>query len=427
MTLESLTLSPARRADILRQGAKRRRPAMRWTAGKIVLAAALTIVLTISAFAAVNPALREALAKALGSFTEQSQPISGVAVEDNGIEVRPVSALSDSGMIKVYCEVQDKTGDRLSADMTVGGSIEDIPNVGAKVTGNQIISYDEQTHTALIELYETGNELAEDTPATIRLHSFHPREYIEQTDLAFPHELLQKTSLQTMVGRPEISGLFDIDPDFVLVPEQTPLALDTEYARLSSVGFGTDGKLHIQTAFIGDANHEGSHLTSFMQAPFREERLANSQTICFFYNGTWYCDNMFEISPDELPYATFDGLKGKYSLCDPVRGDWSADITIQPVESISYFTAVQVGGALVQEIKVSQLSVRAISESKATVLGGRPTYAMLRDGTKLILSNNSIGGLHTEDKAYDQWTFDQPIDPADIVSLNFDGVTVPLQ
>ena len=46
---------------------------------------------------------------ALGSFTAQSQPITGIVTEDNGIEVRPVAALSRSGMVRVWAEVQDKT------------------------------------------------------------------------------------------------------------------------------------------------------------------------------------------------------------------------------------------------------------------------------------------------------------------------------
>lgn len=424
MTLESLTLSPARRADILRQGAKRRRPAMRWTAGKIVLAAALTIVLTVSAFAAVSPALREALAKALGSFTEQSQPISGVAVEDNGIEVRPVSALSDSGMIKVYCEVQDKTGDRLSGDMDINAHIYGLPLLGGGIGSTEVISYDQQTRTALVEVFETGRELTDAAPASIQFFSFQPRESIEETGLSFPRELLQNTGLKTMFDDPERRF---IETPRVLVPEQTPMALDTEYARLSSVGFGDDDKLHIQTASVGDANHKGSGLYTFVQDPLDDDRYFGGGRRYFQRDGVWYCDQVFDVSPDELAHLTVDDLDGSYNLRGAVTGAWSADITIEPVKSITYSTNTQVGGALVKEIRVSPISVVAISKSKATILGHRPTYAMLRDGTKLILTDNCIQGLHTTDEAHDQWTFNEPLDPADIVSLNFDGVTVPLQ
>ena len=113
MTMANITLSPARRAAILQGIRPRRGHRLHWTVGRAVLAAALAVLLTFSAFAAAIPALREALQNALGSFAEQSQPITGIVTAQDGIEVRPVAALSDSGMTKVYIEIQDKTGSRL--------------------------------------------------------------------------------------------------------------------------------------------------------------------------------------------------------------------------------------------------------------------------------------------------------------------------
>lgn len=108
MAMANITLSPARRAEILRGIQPRRARRLHWTVGRAVLVAVLAVLLTFSAFAAAIPALREALLNALGSFTEQSQPITGIVTEDNGIEVRPVAALSNSGMVRVWAEVQDK-------------------------------------------------------------------------------------------------------------------------------------------------------------------------------------------------------------------------------------------------------------------------------------------------------------------------------
>ena len=88
MTMQNITLSPERRAEILQQ-LHPRRTKLRWTTGRMVLAAVLAALLTFSAFAAAIPAIRAALQNALGNFAEQSQPITGIAIEDNGIEVRP--------------------------------------------------------------------------------------------------------------------------------------------------------------------------------------------------------------------------------------------------------------------------------------------------------------------------------------------------
>ena len=80
MTMEKIRVSPARRAQIMQSACPRRRATIR-TAGRIAAAVVLAVLLTFSAFAAAIPALREALQNALGSFTEQSQTITGIAAE----------------------------------------------------------------------------------------------------------------------------------------------------------------------------------------------------------------------------------------------------------------------------------------------------------------------------------------------------------
>ena len=137
---------------------------------------------------------------------------------------------------------------------------------------------------------------------------------------------------------------------------------------------------------------------------------------------------------------TFGDLQGTYQLHDPVEGIWSCTITVETADEVVYHPNVQVGGALVEEIRVSEIGISARSSSKGTTLGYRPTYAITKDGEKLYLTNNCIdGGWGTvlDDNgdplpdgmgyAHDQWEFDEPLDPSDIVLLNFDGVDVPLQ
>ena len=58
MAMANITLSPARRTAILHGIRPRRARRLHWTVGRAVLAAALTVLLTFSAFAAAIPALR---------------------------------------------------------------------------------------------------------------------------------------------------------------------------------------------------------------------------------------------------------------------------------------------------------------------------------------------------------------------------------
>lgn len=436
MTMQNITLSSERRATILHKLTPRRAK-LRWTTGRIVLAAVLAALLTFSTFAAAIPALRAALQNALGSFSEQSQPITGIVVEDNGIEVRPVAALSSSNLVCVWVEVQDKTGDRLSGDMLINGWIDHEQDENALAVngwrgGAHVVYYDENSRTALIEIDEIGRPIADGTEVDVSFSSFQPSARAEET-VDFPREMLSATGLKNMT---EDMGVPLFVEHIPLIPEQTPCELeDSDRVRLSSVGFGEDGKLHIQVAFLGEANHSSSTVYS-RTTDARNPDQSPSGGRYFQYNDQWYYDEAFDVTPEDLPYLTFGDLQCTYQLHDPIEGIWSCTITVETANEVVYHPNVQVGGALVEEIRVSEIGVSARSASEGTVLGHRPTYAMTKGGEKLYLTDNCIdGGWDVDDMnnpsnaghAHDQWMFDEPLDPSEIILLNFDGVDVPLQ
>lgn len=186
MTMQYITLSPERREAILQQTRPHRKP-LRRTAARVALTAVLAALLTFSALAAAVPALREALQNALGSFAEQSQPITGVAVADDSIEVRPVAALSDSGMTCVYVEIQDTTGDRLNGAYDVQLEI-DHPLNDAPVhlgTMSSRVSYDAATHTALYRAVRPDSVPADDPTATVKVWLLDPQAETEHQSVGF--------------------------------------------------------------------------------------------------------------------------------------------------------------------------------------------------------------------------------------------------
>lgn len=432
MTMANITLSPARRADILRGIQPRRKHRLHWTAGRMVLAAALAALLTFSAFAAAIPALRAALMNALGSFAAQSQPITGIVTEDNGIEVRPVAALSSSGMVRVWAEVQDKTGDRLSADMDVFADFTGmLGDANHGLVGHEVVSYDEQTRTALIEVYQTGYAIEDGDQVTLAFYRFQPYVDISELGLDVPTDIITGQTLACQTSE---------NDHIYLQPEQTPQDLNgNEYVRVSSFGFGTDGNLHLQFAFTGDANRENNVvLTTARSKSGKDIAQYNgaAPVVEFEQDGTHYIDIAYTIKPSELDDIIFDDLYGTLYTRPAAEGEWSAELTMELADEVVYYPNVQVGGALVEEIRVSEIGVSARSASEGTILGHRPTYAMTKDGKKLYLTDNCIeGGWSIDDynadssagHAQDQWAFDEPMDPSDIVLLNFDGVDVPLQ
>ena len=437
MAMANITLSPARRAEILRGIRPRRAHRLHWTVGRAVLAAVLAVLLTFSAFAAAIPALREALQNALGSFTEQSQPITGIVTEDNGIEVRPVAALSSSGMVRVWVEVQDKTGDRLSEDMLVDVSFSDMLGDATQAqVGHEIISYDEQTRTALIEVSQTGYNIEDGSTVSLEFRSFQPREN-EPVEVGFPREMLAVTGLKNMTT--EMGIHFLVNETFPLVPEQTPATLPgTDAFRLSSVGFGEDGKLHIQIAFAEGVSYQDYLSTprSTVSDPRDPDAILMLGGAPFEYNGIWYSDMAYAVTVDDLPYLTFSNLQGARYLREGATGSWQVTLNIEVADEVIYHPNVPYGNALIDEIRVSEIGVYARAAGDSVKLGRSPTYAMTKDQEKIILTDNCVEGGWSVDDMLDpsagghsvgQWMFDKPIAPSEIVLLNFDGVDVPLQ
>lgn len=130
--------------------------------GRRCVAAAAACAVLIGSTLALSPGLREQLAAALGGFGPYMQEIDEAVCVENGIEIKVISAVADSYMVRVYAEARDLEGDRLTADMGVFGFIdrkaEEEPEGGRGATGSaKCVGFDEETGTALLELDTWGD------------------------------------------------------------------------------------------------------------------------------------------------------------------------------------------------------------------------------------------------------------------------------
>ena len=156
----------------------------------------------------------------------------------------------------------------------------------------------------------------------------------------------------------------------------------------------------------------------------------------FEYNGIWYSNMAYDVDTDDLPYLTFSNLQGARYLREGATGSWQVTLNVEIADEVIYHPNVPYGNAVIDEIRVSEIGIYARAAGDAVILGHSPTYAMTRSGEKIILTNNCVDGgwsvddlLNPSDGGHStgQWMFDTPIDPSEIVLLNFDGVDVPLQ
>jgi len=286
---------------------------------------------------------------------------------------------------------------------------------------------------------EVGMTLTKSTPCTISFNRFTPcgREDEKHVHIlnALPSEFPEnlKTKPAASDGH-TCNGIYLKNPDgySVVLPEQNPVELDKEstdgeYARISSIGFGDDGFFHLLTAFKGDANRELSSMYFTDIIDTRTGKTVTGKFSHFLLDGTWYYHMRYDFGPEDLPYVEFNELYGIYNFRDAVEGNWSVDVTIEPVEGeIIYKPNTMVYNVILEELHVTPISVTAVINSSAlpdqrrNFFHNLNAYATLRDGTRLDLSDNKIVNYH------DQWTFDEPINPADLVSITFgkDGTVV---
>ena len=128
---------------------------------RAALIAACLCVAVVGTTVAVSPPLRERLAEILGTFQPYAQEMEGVSYVSDGIEVTVLSAMADGGMVRVYAQVRDLEGDRLSSDMRVSGTINRVDEyAGDGVIGGtfsaECVGYDGEVGAALLDFCTWG-------------------------------------------------------------------------------------------------------------------------------------------------------------------------------------------------------------------------------------------------------------------------------
>ena len=364
--LAPVRLSQSRKAAILAAasgGGARRRGGRPWRVG--LTAAALCAALVMTAVAA-SPSLREALAHMLGGFEPYAQEVEGVAATDQGIQLRVVSALSDGNKAVIYLEAQDLEQERLGAQTTFQILSVDRPGadyVGGTFSSGKAVSYDAETRTVLMRFTFTGDgPPASGGTLELAVRRFTPSLWREEG--AMPQELLTEDPLEVMVLE---TG------ETVLVPEQTPAGLEgIQSGSLSAVGFGTDGRLHIQFRYGEGINAAESTLHAEVrsrsyEASGGEDQAAYDRLLRYFemgenggetlfeYGGAWYQDTCYNIWPSDWEDVSLGGVSGRFIGGELIEGEWNLSI---PLENVPH-RRIPVG-EYIGHIKLTYLDLTAM-------------------------------------------------------------------
>lgn len=143
---------------------------------RIIAMMAAVLILTGSALA-ISPTLREQLSRALGLFEAYTTPIESASAVDQGIKVQILSAMADEYSVHIYLEIQDLTEELPMENILSLLTNSFVPkgDSKAKITssGTNLLGYEAETHTALVEAYTEGEDYRSIRDWTLRISGIH--------------------------------------------------------------------------------------------------------------------------------------------------------------------------------------------------------------------------------------------------------------
>lgn len=396
-----------------------RRRTRRGGAGlRVLLTAAAVLLLTASALA-LSPALRAQLAQALGSFGPYSQRIEAGTAADQGYEIQVLSAVTDQYRLKLYVQVRDLTGQRMT-DGEIRLSCRIGRETQVQTAGGRCVGYDPDSHTALFEVsgfWEEASGLEEEL--TLEVLSVWPRYY------SFGGEPLP---LDEVTGR-TLDCMTLEDGQVVAAPDQTPAPLEGfEWAELSSMGFAGDGTFQVLFRLAEGADPEQSGILA--------DILVDGEAPCeylgeinYTLEGRTYVGVSFEnISPADLGHITKATAGGDVAMGRRTEGDWALSFQVDNLPVREYaLSGLTDQYQLPCKLTLTPLGAMLTGDYEAGWRGAHPFSLLLEDGSRLEEVYIRHGRMTPgRESVLGSWDFGQFLDLDRAVALELGGWYISL-
>lgn len=487
--LDQLTFSPDSKERLLRSllDAPQTPPKSRRRSLLTLPLAAVVCALLLAAAAA--PKVWEIIQEKQGPFTSYAQTIQGAVAERDGIEVQVLSALADDVQCHIFYTVQDLTGDRLDQYLRLNGTLEaaepveydpDAPvsNYYESPALHGLISYDPATKTALFQQrcwFGDGAKPIEN--AKIQIESMSTQTGTLDSQNTVSCAGVGTEPLKSLPS--DLDSICDVlDPDappivedgstppdsnalnyhdgflpeqhMVLAPDQTPMPIaNNQDMTVSSLGFAEDGLLHIRLKFasgVSLGNHESwtpfgtfevrGYLSAFL-LPKAPEYADRSLSACIVRQVEDGVDISFpQVTAKDAGQLERIEFWGEYTRPGTaLDGGWTVPFPLDYHRSKVLTWTGNIGAINISQVSVSPLTVSIASENEA--LGNISLTALRRDGTTISAqpdtsSHQNVGYLNGGDSywvSFNTWTFPEPVDVDELVSLTIEGVervTIPV-
>ena len=399
-----------------------------------IIAVAAAAALTVSALAA-GPTIWQAIQNDLGSRAPYATEVKA-ACEDQGIRIEGVQALADGRMVRVYFTARDLEGERLDEATQISDTLtrtdRDIWPYGSYSVRQ--LSYDPDSRTCLFVLTATGREnVPEDATLCLDVErllggyqSVSQRISAASEQAGITEELLPSTRTQ--------------DGSTVLLPQpelESDAAAGAPFSIVAA-GFAADGNLHVR---VRPAISTAWQNIAVSATILKDDGVGvghDLEKVTPIDGDLDYCLEGF--GPEQLSRLTVIEMTADYSvLSEPVEGNWSLEISLQTVEAehISVSLALPAdqasdGSVMAERLELSPLSLTLVCDQDTMYLedGTSFRYITLEKFAPTVLLEN--GAVLTPSYAdgnswWATWTFDQPIDPEQVVSVTLNGQTIPIE
>lgn len=364
---------------------------------------ALCAALAVTAVAA-GPSMWNRLNTYLGPYAPFAQEITGTA-SDQGVRLELVSAVSDGYTAQIFYTLTDEEGGRFNADHTRVAAWLEGSSLGGMSIGSRVVSYDADSGTLLMEASSTGIDTSQ--PLELVVERIDPASRWLR-DIRFPAAVPEEP-LETESTE---------EGDVVLKAGQNPqTSPDTDAVTLSSAGFDGAGNFHIRLAFA-----EG--ITGMLLArPCNAAGEPLAHVTATEVEGGMDC-----VAEDfDLAELAYIQVYGPYRGPEPaIEGEWTLPLELEAAEQ----RVLQVGrtledGVYVDRVEVSGMNVAVFfrSEDVDWFTLWVSDRAGETSGVPLNYMNRCVEGT---DMSCGLWSFETPMDLADIASVTCLGETFPL-
>ena len=439
-----------------------------WLGCRAAAALAVCAALTLTAAVAAAPTVWDALTEELGLFGPYAQVVEGASCTDQGIRLQVVNALSDDLEAKVYFTLQDLEQDRLNEYLSLSGTLtagvaeanegkDPSVIIGSGFPSTryfELVSYDPDTKTALLRAAINYDEDAQPShEAELSITGMSTRQSKIKTDIPCAAatgatlKSLPVTKADQVVFKPSDiinSGYTDdVLPSrkVVLAPEQNPMPIaGTEDMWVSSMGFASDGCLHIRLGFAegvrprlfqdgesdlltglyGETSGDGTRYSSVFQQTLVKGGLDILYPLI-------RVEDLDELQTCEMALA---GTYFRPGL--DLEGDWTVEFNMDYYSSVTLDWTGEIDGSYVREVSISPLSVTMYSSNTGS-FAYTDLYAVKKDGSIITAQPSAAryanmgadGGKGWD--AFNAWKFDEPVNLADIVSLTLKDASIPVR